>query len=188
MVMVKVMVMDRIMGMVMGRVRVRGRIKINIMGKIMGRIKIKVVMNKKSIDVLPESFLKCMSAEDRKSMGRAGVTKPEAEAKGQRRDECALQRLIATFLNREESNGVLTYFWQSTHKKATGRKGTPDFIFCYRGRFCAAEVKYGEGRLRTEQVKVLRKIQECGGAANVVRSLEDVRELIAVVDKLLEGS
>ncbi len=48
--------------------------------------------------VLPESFLRCMKEEDRKSLGKAGLTASEANAKCSRRSEKELQKHIVNLL------------------------------------------------------------------------------------------
>ena len=58
-------------------------------------------------------------------------------------------------------------------------RGVPDIVGCWRGRFFALEVKRPQlGRLSKLQAYVIGQIQKAGGLVAVVRSLEEVRELL----------
>ena len=56
-----------------------------------------------------------------------------------------------------------------------GRRGVPDVLACFRGRFVAIEVKAPKGRLSVAQEAELEAIREAGGIAIVARELEDVQ-------------
>lgn len=57
-----------------------------------------------------------------------------------------------------------------------GRRGVPDIVVCYRGRFLAIEVKRDATREPTPwQDRELAAIQEAGGRAIVAWSAEQVR-------------
>jgi hypothetical protein len=55
--------------------------------------------------------------------------------------------------------------------------GIPDLLVCYRGFFVGLEVKQpgAEHTVRPRQKRVLKQIEEAGGVAEVVSSVEDVR-------------
>ena len=57
--------------------------------------------------------------------------------------------------------------------------GIPDIIVCFRGRFVAFEVKAENGKVSVLQAITIRKIQSAGGIAAVVRSLDDVKAVLA---------
>lgn len=64
------------------------------------------------------------------------------------------------------------------------KKGIPDLIGCYEGRFIALEIKlpggsYGATKLQLERI---RQIREAGGVADVVTSIEEVEALLREVD------
>ena len=59
------------------------------------------------------------------------------------------------------------------------RKGIPDIIVCYKGRFIAFEVKTTKGKATELQKLNLRQIEDAGGKAYVVRSVEEVKECLA---------
>ncbi len=56
--------------------------------------------------------------------------------------------------------------------------GTADIIGTLNGRFFALEVKSRTGRVSLDQLAFLKCVQDAGGIAGVVRSLEDVIRLI----------
>lgn len=61
--------------------------------------------------------------------------------------------------------------------------GIPDIIGCYRGVFVAFEVKRpAVGRLTPLQAREIELIASAGGVACVVRSVEDVRREIVLID------
>ena len=61
--------------------------------------------------------------------------------------------------------------------------GIPDIVICYKGQFIALEVKTPDGKPTTLQVATIKKIREAGGVAEVVRSVEEVREIITKFTK-----
>ena len=60
-----------------------------------------------------------------------------------------------------------------------GTAGIPDVIACIDGRFYGFEVKTDEGTPTKLQLATIRKINAAGGIALVVRSVEDVKAVIA---------
>ena len=121
------------------------------------------------MNVLPNNILVRMSPADRKQLGKAGLTAAECAEKAAVKNERELQKLIANELLR---NGI--YYTQSaTHKRTTNALGTPDFIFCVKGQYCAVEVKHGNGKVRPEQSFALSEIRLNGGRAEVVHSFQE---------------
>ena len=64
----------------------------------------------------------------------------------------------------------------------TNRKGIPDIIVCFRGRFIALEVKRQGGKPTELQIYNIKKIRESGGIARIVYSWEDVEKLLRTID------
>ena len=64
-----------------------------------------------------------------------------------------------------------------------GTAGLPDVIACIRGMFYGFEVKNTNGRLSKLQEVTLRRISEAGGRAFVVKSLDEVKAALEVVDE-----
>ena len=61
--------------------------------------------------------------------------------------------------------------------------GIPDIVICYKGKFVALEVKAPDGKPTALQMATIKKIREAGGVAEVVRSVEEVREIITKFTK-----
>jgi len=73
--------------------------------------------------------------------------------------------------------------WEVKHRAGLGdRRGIPDVLACYRGRFVAFEIKAPKGRLTPYQVAELEAVRHAGGIAAEVRSLEDVLAALGAVD------
>ena len=70
------------------------------------------------------------------------------------------------------------FFWKE-HGGMSGTAGIPDIICCYRGKFVSFEVKTESGKTTPLQESAIRKIQACGGIAVVVRSVDEVKSVIA---------
>lgn len=61
--------------------------------------------------------------------------------------------------------------------------GIPDIVCCYKGRFIAFEVKAPDGKPTALQDATIKKIREASGVAEVVRSVEEVKEIITKYTK-----
>ena len=69
------------------------------------------------------------------------------------------------------------YFFKE-HGGLYGTAGVPDIICCYKGRFIALEVKAPDGKATALQNATIRRIIGAGGIARIVRSLEEVKEIL----------
>lgn len=74
------------------------------------------------------------------------------------------------------------FFWKE-HGGPYSTSGIPDIICCYKGRFLGLEAKLPGGRLTELQKCALRKINAAGGIALRVESVDDVKAVIAQVDR-----
>ena len=79
------------------------------------------------------------------------------------------------------SLGSNVFFWKE-HGGPYGTSGVPDIICCYKGRFLGLEAKLPTGRLTELQKRAIRKINQAGGIACRVESVEDVKRVIAQAD------
>ena len=79
------------------------------------------------------------------------------------------------------SLGSDVFFWKE-HGGPYGTSGVPDIICCYKGRFLGLEAKLPTGRLTELQKRAIRKINQAGGIACRVESVEDVKGVIAQAD------
>ncbi|WP_029199545.1 VRR-NUC domain-containing protein [Oribacterium sp. NK2B42] len=74
------------------------------------------------------------------------------------------------------------FAWKE-HGGMYGTAGIPDIICCLHGRFYGFEVKTEDGEPTKLQEATIRKIQNAGDTALVVRSVDEVR---AVIDGSLQ--
>ena len=69
------------------------------------------------------------------------------------------------------------FAWKE-HGGMYGTAGIPDIIACVNGGFYAFEVKTPVGKTTALQDATIRKIRKCGGQAFVVRSVDEVKEIL----------
>jgi hypothetical protein len=129
---------------------------------------------------LPPNILRRMAKKDRPK-GNAGLLPEEAEAKQDDREERAIQIDIETDLLRR---GIISSR-PRMDRKSTIRKGWPDLTLAYCGRFVGLEVKTATGKLSPDQRDCLAALRKkpSRAIAVVVRSLAEVIELLAILDK-----
>jgi len=68
-------------------------------------------------------------------------------------------------------------YWIKIHVGAYQKKGEPDIVGCYKGKFYALELKQGKNKPSPLQEYKLNLIRKSGGKSMAIYSLEDVREL-----------
>lgn len=90
--------------------------------------------------------------------------------------ESVIQRQILEWLSQQEGVAVIKLI-------TANRAGYPDVLCCVNGRFVSLEVKQEGGRASPLQLRRIAEIQEAGGYAEVVRSLEEAKK---IVEPLLE--
>ena len=86
----------------------------------------------------------------------------------------AIKRYLASL-------GSDVFFWKE-HGGPYGTSGVPDIICCYKGRFLGLEVKLPTGRLTELQKRAIHRINQAGGIACRVESVEDAKRVIERVD------
>ena len=74
------------------------------------------------------------------------------------------------------------YFWKE-HGGMYGTAGITDLIVCYKGRFIGLECKVGKNKPTVLQAVTIKQIINAGGYATVVRTVDEVREIIRAVEK-----
>ena len=89
--------------------------------------------------------------------------------------------MVAAIKRYLASLGSDVFFWKE-HGGPYGTSGVPDIICCYKGRFLGLEAKLPTGRLTELQKRAIRKINQAGGIACRVESVEDVKRVIERVD------
>jgi hypothetical protein len=125
--------------------------------------------------ILSDKFLEAMPAEERKKLGRGGMTSKEAQAKYVAGKEKELQRQVWNHLNRNK-----IYFEDDRmDKRTSGRKGRADFRCCVEGLWLSLECKSETGTLTKEQASEAARLRASGGRFVVVFTLQDAIEAIA---------
>ena len=89
--------------------------------------------------------------------------------------------IVAAIKKYLASLGSDVFFWKE-HGGPYGTSGVPDIICCYKGRFLGLEVKLPSGRLTELQKRAIQKINDAGGIACRVESVEQVQNVIALAD------
>ena len=121
---------------------------------------------------LPPSFTRCLDPKDRTTPQTQ--TNQEAGRDPRHRSELKEQGLFAAWLKLQQTKGLLEYFWQRTDKKATGKRGTPDFIIAlYGGRSLWIEFKAPGNVPSIEQAQTLQNLAKLAHSALVCHSSEE---------------
>ena len=84
-----------------------------------------------------------------------------------------IERAIKSYLKTVDG----LFFWKE-HGGMYSTVGIPDLIICYKGKFIALEVKTPIGKATVMQVVQMQKIRKAGGLSKIVRSVNDVKEII----------
>jgi Holliday junction resolvase len=98
--------------------------------------------------------------------------------------EATIQKAILDYL---KSLGAWCFAFKAS---ICNERGVPDIICCYKGRFIGLEVKTARGRPSSIQKAQIRRINCAMGKAKVVRSVEEVKEVLNTLegDKLSDDS
>ena len=128
--------------------------------------------------VLSDGLLAALPEAERKRLGRAGMTKAEAQVKYAAGREKELKHDVVNELNRRGA----WIFDQPMSKKTRGRPGVPDIIGCYRGYFLSVELKSAGETLRSDQAQEAVAIRKAGGRFVLAYSLNDVLEALENID------
>ena len=75
-------------------------------------------------------------------------------------------------------------FWFKVHGHPGQRRGIPDIIGCYKGRFIGLELKVPNRRDKVTELQeqVLEEISKAGGVGQVVTSKEEALRTLEEVD------
>lgn len=107
--------------------------------------------------------------------------------------ESDIQRRIIKYLDLLERTGSIYFFRsgcgmvsiQTTGKNnrifKTGKVGCPDISLVLRGTYIGLEVKNKKGKMSENQKQAQQQIEKAGGYYFVVRSIEDVKDVIRKV-------
>lgn len=90
--------------------------------------------------------------------------------------ESAFQKKVLAYI---ESRGG---YYIKIHVSSYQTEGEPDVVCCYKGRFCAFELKQGSVLSDLQQIK-LELIRESGGIAIEVRDIKQIADAFDLIDK-----
>lgn len=97
--------------------------------------------------------------------------------------EANLTRRVAAWLEKQPD-----IFVEKKHGSRFGKRGIPDFIGCCRGLYFGLELKDEGEKLTDIQKYRIRQIQEAGGQACGVWTIEEAQELISELRRVDEKS
>ena len=121
-------------------------------------------------------FLAGLPEEERKRLGRAGITPEEANATFIRGEEMRLQKLVVQWLDLHQ------IYWESDRmdKRTSGKRGRADFRICVPpgGYWLSAECKACGQPLEKEQAQQAVRLRNSGGHFVLVYRLNDLIEAI----------
>lgn len=116
--------------------------------------------------LLPDHVLKLLTPEQRKAIGKAGITATEAQAKYQKVAEKAIHESVRKWLTLR----AIPYVHSRMDKASTIRKGWPDFTVLHQGRAYCLELKAPGGVLSDEQKQCLAELETTGTPCKVAYS------------------
>jgi hypothetical protein len=141
-------------------------------------------LNDKQLAMLPK--------EQRAKLGKSARTYAEAQSDAAHKSEREMQQMIRAFL---EQKGWF-YVWQQFGRKASGKKGQPDFVICvpvrltcvhgtfYRhGLFVAIECKMPGFKPTEEQVRAIQSIHWTHGLTLVATSAKMAIDFLIELSK-----
>lgn len=123
---------------------------------------------------ITDAMLERMDPQDRKALGKRGLTAAEAEQIRDTRDERELQGQFAGWLKRN----AVHYIHANPTRKSTIRKGAPDFYCMREGRVMCIEFKLGRNELTDEQKLVLHELALLGIPAFVCYDYPGATDLV----------
>lgn len=100
--------------------------------------------------------------------------------------ELNIQKAILDYLQYQENLGNLWFVRSASgavntdtgRRFKTGKVGCPDILLCQHGCFIGLEVKTPKGRQSDAQVEAQKVIEACGGKYYIVKSIDDVINVI----------
>lgn len=96
-------------------------------------------------------------------------------------EESKLEQEVEKFMREKR-------IWQLARFQAQyNQNGLPDRLYLYKGLLLGLELKTDKGVPTTLQLRKLKEINNNGGLGLIIRSVDDVKELINIIDKLSVG-
>lgn len=91
--------------------------------------------------------------------------------------ESDLQNDVIKFLKK---NRVYYFRFQAQ----SNLNGLPDIICLYKGFFLGLELKRDKGKPTELQIKKIKAINENGGISKIIKSVEEVKEILNTIDRM----
>lgn len=130
---------------------------------------------------LPSHVLALMTPQDRKPLGKAGMTSDEARDKQIEKDEATCQGEIAQYLRLHS----IQFIRPDMRKKSPLPEGWPDFTFAYKGVPLALEVKVWGEKPRATQVAMHDALKKDGWRVEVINGVPDVQRIMREIDAII---
>jgi hypothetical protein len=96
--------------------------------------------------------------------------------------EAKVLKKLVTYLRTLRAAGE-PIFWVKNHGSMYSASGIPDLAIVYRGWSIWAEVKAMEGKASELQLHRMEEIRKAGAIVGVVRTVEELQDLLAEVSK-----
>lgn len=94
--------------------------------------------------------------------------------------ESAFQKKVIDYINHRGGYAI------KIHVSTYQLEGEPDIVCCYKGWFCAFELKQGSKLSELQKIK-LALIKSSGGIAMEVRDISQIEEVFNKIDTIMEG-
>jgi hypothetical protein len=124
--------------------------------------------------VLSQGFLKGLPDEERRRLGKAGMTTEECRQKFVRGQEIELQKLCMNWLSLHK----IYFEWDRTDKRTSGKRGRADLRACVLGYWLSIECKADGEPLSREQAQEAVRLRNSGGRFVLAYCLRDLIEAI----------
>lgn len=121
--------------------------------------------------IIPDHVLRLMPEEERRRLGKAGRTAEEIAVAQATKSERDLHDQISNYLRMK---GVKVAVHSRMDKRPTIKTGIPDFLFAWRCRPVALEVKLPGEEPSPEQIGIMAGMEMDGWVVAVVHNLEEV--------------
>jgi hypothetical protein len=122
--------------------------------------------------MLPDNILKAMPVEERRKLGKAGMTSDDAQLKLEATSERILQRQINGWLRIQQSEGRLIFNWNRSDKRTTCKIGWPDYSIFANQQCLFIEVKFAKGKVSPEQAALHTELALHGFDVRLVTTFE----------------
>lgn len=93
-------------------------------------------------------------------------------------EESKLEQEVEKFMREKR-------IWQLARFQAQyNQNGLPDRLYLYKGLLLGLELKTDKGAPTILQLRKLKEINNNGGLGLIIRSIDDVKKLIEIIDKI----